>query len=354
LLTKADIPTPALALDLDAFESNLMRMAGAVKSSGKMLRPHAKAHKCVEIAKRQIAAGAAGICVATVAEAELMSKAGLSGLLLTSPVADPRKMGRIVRTGAMVVVDHVQQVEWYEQAARDAGRTVDVLIDLDVGDHRTGAGSIEQIAGIARAVEQAGHLKLRGLQGYSVSGSHGSSTEERRRISSASFQIVSETRNELIRLGHRMEILSGGSTGTWDIDLALPDVTELQAGSYVMMDLQYRRMGIDFRQASTVVAAVISANHEGFVTVDAGFKAFSTDRAYGPEPASMSGAVYRWGGDEFGYVDIANCESKPKLGDRIEFIPPHCDPTVNLYDRIYACSGESVEAVWQVMERMCT
>jgi len=115
-------------------------MADAVKSSRKKLRPHAKAHKCLEIAKRQIAAGAVGICVATVAEVELMSKAGLTGLLLTSPVADPRKMSRIVRTGAMVVVDHVQQVEWYEQAAHDGGRTVDILIDLDVGDHRTGAG----------------------------------------------------------------------------------------------------------------------------------------------------------------------------------------------------------------------
>jgi D-serine deaminase-like pyridoxal phosphate-dependent protein len=192
------------------------------------------------------------------------------------------------------------------------------------------------------------------LQGYSVSGSHGSTTEERQRISGAAFQIVREIRDELIRQGHSVAIISGGSTGTWDVDLALPDVTELQAGSYVMMDLQYRRMGIDFRQASTVVATVISANHDGFVTVDAGFKAFSTDRSYGPEPANLPGASYRWGGDEFGYVDIANCDSKPKLGDRIEFIPPHCDPTVNLYDRIYACRGESVEAVWQIMERMCT
>jgi D-serine deaminase-like pyridoxal phosphate-dependent protein len=354
LLTKADIPTPALALDLDEFDANLVRMADAVKGSGKKLRPHAKAHKCVEIAKRQIAAGAVGICVATVAEAELMSKAGLNGLLLTSPVADPRKMSRIVRTGAMVVVDHVQQVDWYEQSAHDASRTVDVLIDLDVGDHRTGASSLDQVAGIARAVELAAHLKLRGLQGYSVSGSHGSTTEERQRISGAAFQIVREIRDELIRQGHSVAIISGGSTGTWDVDLALPDVTELQAGSYVMMDLQYRRMGIDFRQASTVVATVISANHDGFVTVDAGFKAFSTDRSYGPEPANLPGASYRWGGDEFGYVDIANCDSKPKLGDRIEFIPPHCDPTVNLYDRIYACRGESVEAVWQIMERMCT
>ena len=158
-------------------------MADAVKNSGKKLRPHAKAHKCVEIAKRQIAAGACGICVATVAEAELMSKAGFTGLLLTSPLADPRKIGRIVGTGAMVVVDHVQQVEWYEAAAGDGKRTIDVLIDLDVGDHRTGASSPEQALEIARAVDRAPHLQLRGLQGYSVSGSHASGTGARTRIS---------------------------------------------------------------------------------------------------------------------------------------------------------------------------
>lgn len=354
MLTKSDIPTPALALDLDAFDSNLARMAAAVKRAGKMLRPHAKAHKCVEIAKRQIAAGASGICVATVAEAELMSRAGLTGLLLTSPVADLRKMSRIVRTGAMVVVDHIQQVEWYQQAASEADKMVDVVIDLDVGDHRTGVSSIEQAAGIAGAVAQASHLRLLGLQGYSVSGAHGADVEERRRISGAAFRIASETRDALLRQGHAIEILSGGSTGTWDVDLALPDVTELQAGTYVMMDLQYSRMGIDFRQASTVIATVISANHDGFVTVDAGFKAFSTDRSFGPEPVSLPGSGYRWGGDEFGYVDVAACASKPKLGDRIEFVPPHCDPTVNLYDRIFACRGEFVESVWPVMGRTCT
>src|SRR4029078_233292 len=134
-MLKSEILTPALLLDLDAFEANLARMMDRVKSSRKALRPHAKAHKCVEIAKRQIAAGACGVCVATLAEAELMASAGITGLLLTSPVADPLKMARIVATGAMVVVDHLQQIEWYAEAARAANRQVDVLVDLDVGDH---------------------------------------------------------------------------------------------------------------------------------------------------------------------------------------------------------------------------
>jgi len=126
----------------------------------------------------------------------------------------------------------------------------------------------------------------------------------------------------------------------------------LQAGSYLFMDLDYRRVGADFRHSLTVLATVISVNHDGWVTVDAGLKAFSTDRGYGPEAASLPGTGYRWGGDEFGYVDVNGDAPRPKLGDRIEFLPPHCDPTVNLYDRIHGCRGETVEAIWPVMARV--
>ena len=346
MLTKQQLPTPALLLDLDKFETNLARMAARIKESGKSLRPHAKAHKCVEIARRQIAAGAIGVCVATVAEAELMASAGIPGLLLTSPVADPLKMARIVNTGAMVVVDHLQQAAWYDQAARAAGKKLDVLVDLDVGDHRTGARSPEDAAEVAEAVDLAANLELRGLQAYSVLGSHAGGLEERKRVSNESFRIASRALGIMLRRGLSTEIVTGGSTGTWEIDTAVADLTELQAGSYVLMDLAYRREGLDFENALTVLATVVSANHPGFVTVDAGFKAFATDRGYGPEAVDLPGSTYRWGGDEFGYVDVS--AGLPQLGARLEFIPPHCDPTTNLYDRIYACRGEQVEAVWPV------
>jgi 3-hydroxy-D-aspartate aldolase len=350
LLTIRDIPTPALLLDLEGFEENLQRLISRTKQAGKELRPHAKAHKCVEIAKRQLAAGACGICVATLAEAELMARAGIGGLLLTSPVADPRKIARIVETGAMVVVDHPQQAAWYDEAGGNAGRTIDVLVDLDVGDHRTGAVPVQPALAVAHAVDRARHLRLRGLQAYSVSGSHAAG-EERRRNSQTTFQIAVETRDAMARDGLSTEILSGGSTGTWEVDIELTEVTELQCGSFVMMDMAYRRLGLDFRQALTVLATVISANHQDFVTVDGGFKAFSTDRGYGPEAADLRGSIYRWGGDEFGYVDIGECVTKPTLGDRVEFVPPHVDPTVNLYDRIYARRGDQIDHVWPVMDR---
>ncbi len=338
------IPTPALVLDLDAFETNLTRMAAHVKASGKSLRPHAKAHKCPEIAKRQIAAGAIGVCVATVVEAELMAAAGISGMLLTSPLADPLKMARVIATGAMVVVDNAQQATWYDEAARAAGRKLDVLVDLDVGDHRTGARSKEQALAIAEQVDVAENLELRGIQAYSVVGSHAGGFEERQRVSKDVFAQVYQLLGTMLRRGLCCDIVTGGSTGTWEIDTQVADLTELQAGSYVVMDMAYRREGLDFAHALNVLGTVVSANHEAFVSVDAGFKAFSTDRGYGPEVLGHPGATYRWGGDEFGYVDGA----KLALGDRVRFLPPHCDPTVNLYDRIYACRGENVEAVWPV------
>jgi 3-hydroxy-D-aspartate aldolase len=342
VLNKREIPTPALVLDLDAFEANLALMMKQVKQSGKSLRPHAKAHKCIAIARRQIAAGAIGVCVATVPEAEVMSKAGIAGLLLTSPLADPLKMARVVKTAAMVTVDHVQQVAWYQEAAAAARKTLDVLVDLDVGDHRTGASSTAQAVEIGQAVERAANLRLRGLQGYSGRSAHGANSQERRATSDAAFQIALETRDAFARGGLSTEILTGGSTGTWDIDTSRPEVTELQAGSFVLMDIEYERVGVPFKNALTVMGTVVSANHDTFVTVDAGLKAISADRGYGPEN-------YRWGGDEFGYFDFTG--GKPKLGDRIEFVPPHCDPTVNLHNRIYACRGENVEGAWPVMDR---
>ncbi len=352
MLTKKQIPTPALLLDLDEFESSLARMAREVKQAGKKLRPHAKAHKCVEIAKRQIAAGAVGMCVATVNEAELLARAGIGDLLLTSPLADPLKMARMVATGAMVVVDHVAQVEWYQEAALAANTQVAVLVDLDVGDHRTGA-TPEQAIDVALAVDQASHLWLRGVQAYSVRGSHGANPEERRKISEEVFGLATAVRAAMASHGLHTDVTSGGSTGTWEVDLTLPDVTEIQAGSYVLMDLAYRRLGLDFPNSLTVLTTVISANHADFVTVDGGYKAFSADRGYGPEAVGLSGSTgYRWGGDEFGYLDIKECGTKLRVGSRIGFVPPHCDPTVNLYDRIYACRGHQVEAIWAVMDRI--
>jgi D-serine deaminase-like pyridoxal phosphate-dependent protein len=349
--SKSDIPTPALLLDLERFESNLRKMQTHVDGAGKRLRPHAKAHKCVEIARRQIELGATGVCVATLPELELMTGAGFSALL-TTPVADPAKTDRVARiagTGAKVavVVDHPEQARLYEASAERTDTPLEVWLDLDVGDHRTGIPCDERALDLARRVVASRQLRLGGLQAYSVSGSHREGRQARSDHSRRAIAEAVALQKDLLDEGLDARGLTGGSTGTWDIDTTIPELTELQAGSYPMMDLAYRKLlGDDFAPALTVLATVVSANHEERVTVDAGFKALATDRPFGPEPLDLEGTEWQWAGDEHGFILFGDRPRTLGLGDRLELIPPHCDPTMNLHDRVFVTRGDDVEDVW--------
>ena len=348
---KADLPTPALLVDLDEMESNIAKMQAAVSAAHKRLRPHAKAHKCVEIARRQVQAGAVGVCVATLPEMELMTAASI-GVLLTTPIASVVKTNRvaaIVRGGAdvRVVVDHPIQVKLYQESAARAGVTLSVLVDLDVGDHRTGIPCDERAIALAKDVAASPNLRFAGLQAYSVSGSHTEAWDARRAHSAAAIAQATPIQRQLLSQGLDATTLTGGSTGTFDIDLAIPEFTELQAGTYPLMDVAYGRIGgVPFAPAMTILATVVSASHESFVTVDAGYKSFATDRPFGPEAVGLQGVRWQWAGDEHGILHFENGSRTLQPGDRVEFVAPHCDPTVNLYDRIAACRGDCVEAVW--------
>jgi D-serine deaminase-like pyridoxal phosphate-dependent protein len=349
--SKFDLPTPALLVDLDRFEANIRKMKSAVSQAGKNLRPHAKAHKCVTIARRQKEQGAVGVCVATLAELEWMTGAGV-GVLLTTPVASPIKTDRIaakVKEGAEIrmVADHPFQVQMIQDSAARAGTSIDVLVDLDIGDHRTGIPCDERAVALARLISESRHLKFSGLQAYSVSGSHTEGNGNRFEHSTRAIAQAIAVQKELLASGLDARTLTGGSTGTWNIDTTIPEMTEIQAGSYPLMDAAYRRIiGSDFAPAMTVLTTVISASHPDRVTVDGGYKAFATDRPFGPEAVDLSGVRWQWGGDEHGILFLENPSRTIRMGDHIEFVPPHCDPTVNLYDRIYATRGEVVEEVW--------
>ena len=355
-MTIHELPTPALLVDLTILNSNIARMAEYAASRGKKLRPHAKAHKCVEIAKRQIAAGAAGMCAATVPEAELMAAAGIQSILLTSPIADRGKCRRITALGHLigdvaVVVDHIEQVRLYSEEAERARVRLDVLVDLDVGDHRTGIAPGKAAAHLVREIIKHRNLTFGGLQAYSVRASHMKETEGRSEYSATALHGALDTKLLLEDEGIETPRITGASSGSYEGDAALPYLTELQAGSYALMDVAYARIGIDFGHALTVVGTVISANHPDRVTVDAGFKAFATDRPFGPDVLDVAGGRYAWAGDEFGYVFLDHSSGTIGLGDRIRFLPPHCDPTVNLYDRIHVCDGDRVREMWSVMDR---
>ncbi|HYP04775.1 MAG TPA: alanine racemase, partial [Bryobacteraceae bacterium] len=298
-----ELPTPALLVDVALLDANVKRMADHAAQAGKKLRPHAKAHKCVEIARRQLRAGAVGVCIATVSEAELMAHAGIPSLLLTSPIADRAKCERMaalarVASDVAVAVDHVEQARSYSEAASRAGVTLNVLVDLDLGDHRTGIAPGQPALELARAIAGDPRLRFRGLQAYSVRGSHLSASDGVAAFSAEALGQAAATKEVLERDGIRVEDISGASTGTYAVDSQLSYMTELQAGSYALMDGAYARIGItEFAPAMTVLATVVSVNQMDRVTVDAGFKAFSTDRAFGPDVCDTPGARYQWAGD---------------------------------------------------------
>jgi 3-hydroxy-D-aspartate aldolase len=337
---KTELATPALVVDLDLMEANIASMQAAVSGAGKALRPHAKAHKRVQIAQRQIAAGAVGVCCATLTEMEMMARAGI-GVLLTTPVASRAKTDRIAALGDVsVVVDHPMQLALLQ----DSGARVNVLVDLDIGDHRTGIPCDERAIALAEAIDAAPNLRFGGLQAYSVSGSHTVGREERLRHSTAALSQAVQVQKELLKRGLDATRLTGGSTGTWDIDIAIPELTEMQAGSYPLMDVAYGKIGgVPFPVAMHLLATVISKSHADRVTVDAGFKAFASDRPFGPEAIGIPNSRWAWAGDEHGFLFA---DTLPGLGEQVAFVVPHCDPTANLHEKIYACRGDAVEEVW--------
>ena len=362
-VTKDDLPTPSLLLDLDAFEANIRRMSEHAKSAQLDLRPHAKTHKCSEVARRQVGAGALGVCVATIREAEAMSAAGIGGLLLTSESVGVNKIHRLVRLcqrkpDTMAVVDHPENATDLDEAAGEAGVKLGVLVDVDPLGRRTGVPPGPGAVALAETIDKLPNLRLRGVHGYCGASSHVKGFEERKEHSEKYMGPVIETFAAMRRKGLPAEIMSGASTGTYNIDSALDGMTELQVGSYALMDVDYRIIGgrsgdvyDDFRNALHVLATVISKNHDDIATVDAGLKAFATDRKFGPEVARPGGLTYAFRGDEHGALTLADAEREIKLGDKIELVVPHCDPNVNLYDRMYCVRGDYVRQVWKIDAR---
>ena len=358
-----EIPTPALLLDLDRFERNLAKMATHVRGAGKQLRPHAKTHRCPEIARRQIAAGALGVACAKLGEAEVMARAGVRGLLITTEVVAPSAIRRLTRLAreapdTMVVIDHPDNVRALAQAAVEDGVSLNVLVDVHVGARRTGTEPGDPALSLGRLAAGQRGLRLRGLQGYAGHCAHVMGWAARRAASHQAMAPLMDTRARFLAEGLSVEVVAGASTGTYDIDTELPGLTELQSGSYCVMDLDYRRIGsknsdalTDFEMALTVLATVVSVPTAERAMADAGLKAFSTDKPFPPEAVERPGLTYEFAGDEHGRLTVTDPSRAPRLGERIEFFPPHCDPTFNLYDRVYAVRGRTVEAVWDIAAR---
>ena len=361
--SKWDLDTPALCVDLDRLEANIRRMQDAVKRFGIATRPHAKTHKSADIAKMQLAAGAIGICTAKLGEAEALMDEGVDRICMTtanlSPAKVRRAMGLRKRSAHFIqAVDTDQNARDLSAAAREAGVTADVVIDVAVGT-RSGVPPGDEALALARLVDTLPHLTLRGLLSYDGGAQHISGFAERKSRTLANIEPNVKVYEAMKKAGLSTEIFSGGGTGTYNVQHLVPGFTDVQVGSYVFMDMQYLAIGRedghpvydDFASSLTVVATVLNNRFPPRLTTDAGAKALTlnTPRA---GVVGEPGAEYNAGSDEFGVITFKDGPSRTyRIGDRIEMIVPHCDPVVNLYDVMYGIRNERVEKVIPVTAR---
>ncbi len=365
---RLEITTPALVLDLDALEANLDAMTAWAESQGIALRPHAKTHKCAAVGRQQMARGALGLCCAKLAEAEALAAARdappLDRFLLTSPVVGARKIARLIKLAAqcselMVVAEDAGNLRELGAAAQAAGRTLDILIDVDVGQRRTGVLDAESALALAEIIATSPALTLKGLQGYAGQVQHIADFAERRRASHESLAKLAAVREGLEAAGHPCPIMTGGGTGTHAIDPAAGVLNELQVGSYIVSDVDYDAVDLTgdgarrFRNALFVYARVVSASRKGFATIDAGSKSLAMD---GPPPqvafGAPEGTTYTCSGDEFGELTLpAGTNDALKPGDLVALVVPHCDPTINCFDWYHCVRGDDLVDFWAIEAR---
>ncbi|HUK59418.1 MAG TPA: DSD1 family PLP-dependent enzyme [Stellaceae bacterium] len=362
--SRALLDTPALLIERGALERNIAAMAAHARAAGVALRPHAKTHKSLALARRQVEAGALGICCATLGEAEVMVDGGIPGVHITSPQVTEAKIARLLglngraAQGLSVVVDHPANLAALDAAAGAHGQKLDVLVDFEAGHGRTGAADEAALGALARAVRATPNLVYRGVQSYYGNLQHVPVRAERRARALAQMERLGGMLAHLRGAGLAPAIVTGGGTGTFDLDPEGRIFTELQVGSYVFMDVQYRDVLADGRNAPPfetsllVQAAVVSVNAAGYVTTDAGLKCFATD---GPLPELVAGAPpgsrYEFFGDEHGRLVLPPGAQKPALGARVECMVPHCDPTVNLHDFYHVVDGDTLVEIWPIEAR---
>ena len=353
-----DIDTPALVLDLDAFERNLSHMTHALLGSGVRLRPHAKSHKCPEIARRQIAHGAIGICCQKVSEAACFVEHGINDILITNQVVGANKLTHLMalakRSRIGVLVDHITQVTSLAEAAHTHNVTLDVYVEIDVGMGRCGVSPGEQAAMLARAIHSSHSLNFAGLQCYHGSAQHFRSPQQRSQAIRSAAEAAIFSRKCIEAAGVAVPIITGAGTGSFVHERDSGVYGEIQAGSYIFMDRDYadnQRAPGDpaFEHALFVLTAVLSVNQPGKVVVDAGLKASSVDSGM-PGVWGKEGLQYIKASDEHGVITTPE-ERAVQMGEKLWLIPGHCDPTVNLYDELICIRNGKVEAIWPITAR---
>lgn len=351
--TLADIPTPALLLDAAGMQRNIERMADFYRDGPTKLRPHFKAHKTPEIARRQLAAGSVtGLTCATVNEAEAV--AGFcDDILIANQVIGADKVARVAEIASRgvdmkVAIDSATGLDQVAKAAQDRGSEVGVVVDINVGMPRCGVAP-EDAAELAKRAADAKGIRLCGLMGYEGHAVGIPERDKREHVAKGAMDRLLAAVASLRDAGLPCDIVSAGGTGTYDITGRIEGITEIQAGSYVLMDTAYGKLDIPFEQAMWVLGTVISRPTPTLCVTDSGHKACTEDHG-NPDLRDVEGADLLFLSDEHASI-ILPPDSKLAIGDRIMLNPSHIDPTINLHDVFYVLDGEKVVDVWPITAR---
>ncbi len=346
-MTLREIDTPALLLDLDAMERNLTKMARFFGAGPTRLRPHYKNHKCLTLARRQLDAGAIGMTCATLTEAEALVSNGIADILISSELAGDRKIARFIdlagQADVKAVVDNPKAATALAAAGRAKGRRLSVLVNVNVGQNRTGAKPGAPVLELARHAQAEG-LILRGLVGYEGHVAHQVEGPEKDSAYDLAMGTLMECRCLLAEKGIPVEIVSTGGTGTYHLTPRFPAITEFQAGSYLVMDTDYARTCKDFEPALTVLGTVISKTEGERVVVDAGLKSISGEHGL-PVVKAHEGLCLRKLNAEHGIIDVLDASGSAEVGDLIELWVHYSDATINLHDRMYGIRNGKVEEI---------
>ena len=353
--TKAMLDTPALLADLDILEANISHIAQACRSHGVGWRPHFKGHKTLEIARKQIAAGAIGITCAKLGEAEILAANGIKDILIANQIVGEIKIARLMAllesADVIVAVDSVENVRELAAATGQAGKILRVVIEVDTGFNRAGVEPGAAAGWLAAEIARHAGLRLAGVMGWEAHATGIADPQVKEKAVAQAIGLLTASADALRQAGHDIEIVSCGGTGTLLYCIKQPGVTEVQVGGGVMNDAHYRwDYNIDLPFALTVLATVTSRPTPTRVILDAGKKAMSSDTA-APRPLRLPGArdvrLYA----EHAQLELEAPSERPKVGERVEFIPGYTDSTIHLHEEIVALRGEKIEAVWKVAGR---
>ena len=347
-----DLDTPALLLDLDLFESNIAKMAEFMGQGSAALRPHAKSNKCPIIARRQIEAGAIGICCQKLGEAEVMGDNGIKDILITNQIVGPTKIARLVELAKQIdvkpAVDSRTNVAALAEAARGAGLELGVVIEVDVGMERCGVAPGEATVELARFIDHTPGVRLRGVMGYEGHCVIERDFEKRKAETYQANRLLVDSKDAVEAAGIDVEIVSAAGTGTYMFAGRHPGITEVEAGSYIFMDTTYREVLTDFHVSLTVLATVISRPGDDRFILDCGSKTFAGDHGT-PALLDLPPADHMGLSEEHSTWRYEQAAPDVQIGDKVRVIPGHCCSTVNLHDNYTVIQGENVVDIWPIL-----